>query len=141
MSEEKEVKDYLREIYYDHSHPAGYGSVRSLYLAARKKGLKLTLDKVKKWLQGQDTYTLHKPARKHFKRNRVMVFAMDSQWESDLVDMSSMSRHNKGYKFLLTCIDVLSKFAWVVPLKNKKGSTLVNAFKKILSSGRTPVYL
>ncbi|KAJ8034802.1 hypothetical protein HOLleu_21801 [Holothuria leucospilota] len=56
----------------------------------------------------------------------------------DLADLSSLSRYNKGYKFLLTCIDVLSKFAWVIPLKNKSGRTLLQAVKKILSSGRKP---
>lgn len=141
MAIDKEVSDYLREIYYDPSQPSGYGSVKTLYLAARKKGLKITMDGVKKWLQSQDTYTLHKPVRKRFHRNRVKVFAMDSQWEADLVDLQSLGRHNKGYRYLLTCIDVLSKYAWVVPLKDKKGSTLVKAFQKILSSGRTPVRL
>ena len=131
----------MHRTYYDASHPAGYGSVRSLYLAARKKGLRITLANVKKWLRSQDTYTLHKPARKRFKRNRVKVFAMDSQWEADLVDMSSLSHQNKGYRFLLTCIDVLSKYAWVIPLKDKRGVTLVEAFKKILSSERIPVKL
>ena len=138
---DKEVNDGLREIYYDASHPAGYGSVRSLYVAARKKGIKVTVKTLTKWLQHQDTYTLHKPARKKFRRNRVVVFGKDDQWEADLVDVSSLSRQNKGYKFFLTCIDVLSKFAWVIVLKNKKGATLVKAFKKILSSGRTPVRL
>ncbi len=141
MSAGKEVEDYLREIYYDPSHPAGYGSVRSLYLTARKKGLKITLTKVKQWLESQDTYTLHKPARRKFRRNRVFVFAMDSQWEADLVDLQSLNRQNNGYKYLLTCIDVLSKYAWVIPLKDKRGVTLIQAFKKILSSGRTPVRL
>ena len=141
MAIDQEVNDYLREVYYDASHPAGYGSVRDLYLAARNKGLSVSVNKVKTWLQSQDTYTLHKPARKRFRRNRVIVFAMDSQWEADLVDLQSLRRHNKGYRYLLTCIDVLSKYAWVVPLKDKKGSTLVKAFQKILSSGRTPVRL
>ena len=48
------------------------------------------------------------------------------------------TRFNKGYKFLLTCIDVFSKFAWVVPLKNKSGETLVNGFQSILDFGRSP---
>ena len=54
------------------------------------------------------------------------------------MDISSLARFNKGYKFLLTCIDVFSKFAWVVPLKNKTGETLVNGFQSILGLGRSP---
>ena len=54
------------------------------------------------------------------------------------MDISSLARFNKGYKFLLTCIDVFSKFAWVVPLKNKTGESLVNGFQSILNLGRSP---
>ena len=53
------------------------------------------------------------------------------------MDVSSLARFNKGYKFLLTCIDVFSKFAWVVPLKNKTGESLVNGFQSILDLGRS----
>ena len=52
--------------------------------------------------------------------------------------MSFLARFNKGYKFLLTCIDVFSKFAWVVPLKSKTGESLVNGFQTILDTGRSP---
>ena len=54
------------------------------------------------------------------------------------MDISSLARFNKGYKFLLTCIDVFSKFAWVVPLKNKSGEPLVIGFRSILDLGRSP---
>ena len=52
--------------------------------------------------------------------------------------MSSLARFNKGYKFLLTCIDVFSKFAWVVPLKNKTRESLVNGFQTVLDTNRSP---
>ena len=48
--------------------------------------------------------------------------------------MSSLVRISKGYKFLLTCIDVFSKFGWIVPLKNKAGESLVNGFQTILDN-------
>ena len=53
------------------------------------------------------------------------------------MDISSLARFNEGYKFLLTCIDVFSKFAWVVPLKNKPGESLVNGFQPILDLSRS----
>ena len=80
-----------------------------LYRAARRYGV--TRYRVLEWLQLQPGYTLHKPARKRFRRNRVIVFGIDSQWQADLVDLQSLSQWNRGYKYLLTCIDVLSKFA------------------------------
>ena len=86
----------------------------------------------------QGTYTLHKPIRHHFRRNRVIVGGIDHQWQMDLADMQSMQKFNDGYRYLLVCIDVFSKYAWVVPLKNKTGLSLVEAFKIILASGRKP---
>ncbi|KAJ8037999.1 hypothetical protein HOLleu_18960 [Holothuria leucospilota] len=68
----------------------------------------ITREVIQEWLKRQNTYTLHKSVRRKFPRNRVLVNAIDHQWEKDLVDLSSLSRYNEGYKFLLTCIDVLS---------------------------------
>ena len=86
----------------------------------------------------QDTYTLHKPARRNFKRNRIIVGGIDEQWQMDLADMQSLKQYNDGYRYLLVCIDVFSKYAWIVPIKSKTGPALVEAFKVILSSGRKP---
>ena len=54
------------------------------------------------------------------------------------MEISSLARFIKGYKFLLTCINVFSKFAWVVPLENKTGKSLVNGSEIILDTGRSP---
>ena len=56
----------------------------------------------------------------------------------DLADMQSLSKYNKGIKYLLCAIDLFSKYAWVIPLKDKKGTSIVNAFQKIISEGRKP---
>ena len=52
--------------------------------------------------------------------------------------MQSLSKYNKGIKYLLCAIDLFSKYAWVVPIKDKKGTSIVNAFQKIISEGRKP---
>ena len=52
--------------------------------------------------------------------------------------MQSLSKYNKGIKYLLCAIDLFSKYAWVIPIKDKKGASIVNAFKKIISEGRKP---
>ena len=52
--------------------------------------------------------------------------------------MQSLSKYNKGIKYLLCAIDLFSKYAWVIPIKDKKGTSIVNAFKKIISEGRKP---
>ena len=51
---------------------------------------------------------------------------------ADLADMQLISRFNKGFRFLLCIIDIFSKYAWVVPLKDKKGISIINAFQKVL---------
>ena len=126
----------LEKLCYELDRPSALCGVDKLYRAARRYGV--TRSQVLEWLQLQPGYTLHKPARKHFPRNRVIVFGIDSQWQADLVDLQSLSQWNRGYKYLLTCIDVLSKFAWVVPLKTKTGKELVAAFKEIFRQGRKP---
>ena len=49
--------------------------------------------------------------------------------------MQSLSKYNKGIKYLLCAIDLFSKYVWVIPLKDKKGTSIVNGFKKIISEG------
>ena len=53
-------------------------------------------------------------------------------WGADLTDMELISKFNKGFRFLLFVIDIFSKYAWVIPLKDKKGITIINDFQKIL---------
>ena len=115
--------------------------MEAVYRAAQKDRVDINRQRIKEWLIKQPTYTLHKPIRKRFKRNRVVVNEIDQQWQADLVDMTSLADYNSGYKYLLTCIDVLSKYAWAVPLENKTGLALVGAFKQILKSGRKPHFL
>ncbi|XP_078664112.1 uncharacterized protein LOC144907181 [Branchiostoma floridae x Branchiostoma belcheri] len=129
--------EILRNVYYDPGNPAGFGGVGRLHQAVGSKH-GITRQQVKDWLRSQDTYTLHKPIRRRFKRGRVVVSGLNHQWQADLADLSSLAKHNDGYRYLLTCIDVLSKFAWVVPIKDKKGLTLVEAFQSILDEGRKP---
>jgi transposase InsO family protein len=124
----------LKEIYYDVSHPAGYGGVEKLYHAVRDRGI--TRLKVKQWLKKQKVYTLHKPARKRFPRRRVEVMQIDQQFQLDLADMSNISRYNKGYRYILVVIDSFSRYCWALPLKNKKPITVINAFKKVLKIRR-----
>ena len=73
---------------------------------------------------------LHKPIIKKFKKRKVYSSFRDNIWGVDLADMQSLSRYNKGFKYLLCTIDLFSKYAWVTPIKDKNGTSIVNAFKK-----------
>ena len=75
---------------------------------------------------------LHKPIIRNFKKRTVYSGFKDNIWGADLADMQLISKFNKGFRFLLCVIDIFSKYAWVVPLKDKKGVSIVDAFQKIL---------
>lgn len=76
---------------------------------------------------------IHKPARKHFKRRRVIVKGLNDLVQADLVEMIKYAKINKGYKYILVVINVFSKFVWCEPVKNKSGNEVVRAMDKILS--------
>ena len=74
---------------------------------------------------------LHKPVVKHFEKRKVVVNGIDKIWAADLVDMQAFAKFNDGIKYLLTVIDVFSKYGWIVPLKSKTGVEVAKAFNKI----------
>ena len=82
---------------------------------------------------------LHKPVIKKFNKRKVYSQFKDNIWGVDLADMQSLSKKNKGIKYLSCAIDLYSKYAFVVPLKDKKVISIVNAFDKIIKqSNRKP---
>ena len=83
---------------------------------------------------------LHKPIIRKFEKRKVHAAFKDNIWDADLADMQLLSRYNKGIRFLLGVIEIFSKYAWVVPLKDKKGISIVKAFQNVLkqSNNRKP---
>ena len=75
---------------------------------------------------------LHKPIIRKFKKRKVYSAFKDNIWGANLGYMQLLSKYNKGIRFLLCVIDIFSKYAWVVPLKDKKGISIVKAFQSIL---------
>ena len=73
---------------------------------------------------------LHKPIIRKFKKRKVYSSFRDNIWGVDLVDMQSLNKYNKGNKYLLCAIDIFCKYAWVVPIKDKNGTSIVHAFQK-----------
>ena len=126
----------LQRLYYSPNSKGAFGGVERLRRATNNK---YSYQDIADWLRTQDVYTLHKPMRLHFTRRRTLVSQIDDVWQMDLVDMQEYQKDNDGCKYLLTCIDVFSKYAWVVPVKNKTGPTILDAIKLILKGGRKPV--
>ena len=82
------------------------------------------------------TDELHKPIIRKFKKRKVYSSFRDNIWAVDLADMQLLSKFNKGFRFLLCVIDVFSKYAWVILIKDKKGVIIVNAFQKIVDDSK-----
>ena len=74
---------------------------------------------------------LSKPIIEKFEKIKVHSPFIDSIWGPDLADMQLLSKFNRGICFLLCVIDIFSKYAWVIPFKDKKGITITNSFQKI----------
>ena len=62
----------------------------------------------------------------------MLVFGIDEQWVADLIDVGNIAKYNRGYRYLLKVEDVLSKYAWVEPVKSETGKDVTAAFEKIL---------
>ena len=136
LDKEKELERMVLKTYYDYSNPGSNGGLQRLH-----KATGVPVKKLKSIMQKNLIYSLHKPVRVHYTRNPTVANSIDRQWAADLADMKNLSRYNKGVKYLLTVVDVLSKYAWVVPMKNKTGAEQKRAFESILKEGRKPLRL
>ena len=82
---------------------------------------------------------LHEPIIRKCNKRKVHSPFIDNIWGPDLVDMQLISKFNEGFRFLLCVIGIYNKYTWVIPLKDKNGITITNAFQKILGeSNRKP---
>ena len=122
----KKTDGKLQRRYRDPSQPGSLGGVARF---AKAQGV--SAERAKRVLAKELGYTLHKPTRRHFPTLRVLVFGPDEQWAADLVDVQKLSRQNQGVKYLLTVVDVFSKWAWVVPIKQKTGPLVAAALRGI----------
>lgn len=132
-------EDYLKTIYYDPKSPASFSGVEKLYDFAKSQGqYDISKYHIRQWLQGQDAYTLTRQVRRRFRRNRVVVDGIDSQWDADLMDLSSLQKDNQGFRYGLVTIDIFSRFVNCRLLKQKTGSEVTRALESIVGNGRTP---
>lgn len=123
----------MNERFYTPSHPGSF--------------MEPTENDAKDWTMSQDAYTLHRRRSKKFSRRKTIAMSVDHLWQLDLADVTAISRDNDGTTFLLCCIDVLSRFAFVRPLRNKGAITVRDAFQLIVENDapqrghRCPVYV
>ena len=133
-----ELHKTIKRIYYDPADPGSFGGVDRLFRRVKEKlnenktgNIDITRSDIKKFLTDQASYSLHRPAKKSFQRNPTRVSGIDQQWQADLADMQGLSRFNRGNRYILTVIDVFSKYAWAIPIKSKSSSDLKQAFENL----------
>ena len=137
----------LRDKAYDIASNSEYGGYQRglasmVYKFFDKKSMGSGFKKLKNTTKSSSSILadeLHQPVIKKFEKRKAYSQFKDNIWGADLADMQSLSRKNKGIKYLLCAIDLFSKYAFVIPLKDKKGISIVNAFNKIIKqSNRKP---
>ncbi|KAL3095745.1 hypothetical protein niasHT_025601 [Heterodera trifolii] len=126
------INSTLDKMYNDPSSPAAFAGVTALWKEARKKIKHLRKRDVQHYLDGHRTYTLMRPRRVHFPRAKTVAAGFMTDVQVDLADFQALSRHNRGHRYLLVAVDVLSKRLFVVPLKNKRAEEMLEAFKKLI---------
>jgi hypothetical protein len=134
------ISGILRPLYYEAARPSGLASLPKL-VSATPRGTRRA--DVQKRLLQQDSYTLHRPVRKRFLRNPYTTTNIINVCECDLIDVQNFSKFNDKYKYLLSVIDVFSKFLHIVPLRVKTGTAVASAFLSILAtySHRRPIWV
>lgn len=131
--------DYLKELYYTPGKPGAFAGPEKLYQAVKQEGkYKIGRRRIRQFLNNEDPYSLYKPIRKTFPRSKVIVNTIDSMWDGDLADVSNISSHNDGYKFLLVLIDIFSRYLFIIPLRNKHHQNIIDGLKSVFQTERKP---
>ena len=119
---------YLQKIYFDSAHPGSFKGPCKLYDVVTEEGkFFISLPKIKKWLQGRDSYSLHKPIRRKFKRLCIIVTGMNDQYKADLANMQKLKENNDGVAFLLDRGQRMDR-GWT-----EEGNSQVKKYKIILT--------
>jgi hypothetical protein len=132
----KKFDEEIEKTYIDTKSTGSLGGIRKTYKALKQKNRNITFSDVKNYLSTQDEYSLHKPIVKKFERNKVLVSGIDDIWQIDLIDMRAFKKENKNINYILTVIDVFSKYAWGRMVKNKEAKTVMEAMKSVINSSK-----
>lgn len=129
-----DFNDEIRRDYLDEGHPLYLAYPRRIYNWHEGHHNE---DSVKNFLQGNDTYTLHKQFKRG-QRNVSYTTVKRGRFECDLVDVRHLAKYNDNVNYLFTCIDTFTRYAFVRMLESKHGSCAVRAFQSILDEAKTP---
>lgn len=125
---ERSKNNVIKQVYFNLTSPGAFAGVDKVFSEANRINSKITRNDVEKYLQTQDTYTIYKPKRTHFKRLATIPSGLHSDWQSDLAIFDNLYKNNDGFKYLLVAVDVLSRKIFVAPVRSKGTRDMITAF-------------
>ncbi|KAL3080679.1 hypothetical protein niasHT_039566 [Heterodera trifolii] len=126
----------LEFLYKDLSSPVAFTSVEPLLKEARKSQPKINRTDVQIYLATQRTYTLHRQAKRRYRRLPTLAPGLHTEWQADLAIFDRLAKQNRGYSYLLVCIDTLSRQVFVEPVKTKTSVNMIRAFGRIFKRSK-----
>lgn len=132
INDDQIIRDYTTP-----GHPIAYSGINNVYNYYNRQ---VPLIKIKKLLSGNEGYTLHKELHKQ-QRNITYKHFKRYQFQMDLVEVQHLSTKNDGIRYLLNCIDIFTRYAFVRPLKDKSAKNVLDSFKSILEEAEIPPYM
>ena len=130
------TKEIFYKDYVSPKSPIAFASPGLIYQYYDKQ---IPLTKIQKWLKGIDAYTLHKQPKLPRPRNPTYAYFKRYQFQIDLIELGHLSESNDDVKYLLSAIDIFTRFAFVEPLKNKTAQSFMSGFKSIVErAGKFP---
>ena len=127
-----EDEKFLKSLYYNVKQPTAFGREEILWKNIRLHDKNITRKQLKERLSQQDVYTTHQRVIRRFPRLRIVTKGLNDLWDSDLMDVSNLAKHNNGVTFIGIFIDVFSRYLYAVPMKNKSTKETLKAIKQVL---------
>ena len=121
----------LERLYKDVHSPVSFTSVKPLFDEAKKHDKEVTRRDVEEYLAGERVYTLHRRAVRRYRHMPTLASGLHTEWQADLAVFDRLSKENNGYKYLLVCIDTLSRQLFVEPVKSKSANDMVAGFERL----------
>lgn len=133
----EDIENDIKENYKKPGHPIAFAGIQQIYSYYNRK---IPVNKIKAILSGIESYTLHKEFHKQ-PRNISFSHFKRYQFQMDLVEVQALSQYNDNTRYLLNVIDTFTRYAFVRPLKDKKATTVLNAFKSILEEAQNKPHM
>ena len=133
---------FLNQFYYDPSHAGAFAGPQKVKQILQENNVDTNIKNIRTWLQNQDAYSLLRPVKYKFKRQRIVTSGIDDMWDADLAVVSNIAKHNNNFQYWLVVIDVFSRFLWIVPLLSKSSKDMMQGFQTLFeATTRRPLKL